>query len=54
MFKVRAKESFQGITKGTVYTVANVRYICNTPYFLIYDACGRWAEYSSEAFAIAD
>lgn len=54
MFKVRAKESFQGIMKGTVYTVANVRYICNTPYFLIYDACGTWEEYPSTVFAMAD
>ena len=54
MFKVRAKESFQGITKDEVYTVANVRFICNAPYFLIYDECGGWGEYPSTAFAIAD
>ena len=54
MFKVRVKEDIKCLTKGEVYIVANVRYICNTPYFLIYDACGRWAEYSSEVFAMAD
>jgi len=54
MFKVRVKESFQAVIKDEVYTVANVRYICNTPYFLIYDRCGRWEEYPSTIFAMVD
>jgi hypothetical protein len=54
MFKVRAKYTSQGITKGNVYTVVDIKYILDTPYFLIYDQLGRWYQYSSEAFAIAD
>lgn len=51
MFWVKAKESFQGVTRDGVYAVVDVQYTLSTPYFLIYDDLGRWHQYSSDLFA---